>query len=217
MRKDSRDLPLSEKLPDGTYQRSWYDANGTQQPTKEYMYWHKINTRCKDPYQVSRPTYKGCSVSKLFSSYDNFVDWCRSKSEFYYKGYALDKDLLSKSLGIMSYSEDTCTFLPLEINSFLTTKRKNVKHYTGVSFQQDCQKFIVSCSQLNGKNKTLARVLCPIEGYSIYRAEKVRLAKILAEQYDGRVDNRVISVLSNFENYIDLFTVNPNNKKGEPK
>lgn len=92
------------------------------------------------------------------------------------------------------------------------SKNKNVKHYTGVSFQQECQKYIVSCSQLNGKNKTLARVLCPVEGYGIYRAEKVRLAKILAEQYKGQVDNRVIEILGNFENYIDLFTVNPTNK-----
>lgn len=212
MRKDFRDLPLSEKLPDGTYQRSWYDIEGKQQPTKEYMYWHKINTRCKDHYQISRPTYKGYSVSETFSIYDNFVDWCRSKSEFYHKGYVLDKDFLSRSLGIMSYSEDTCAFLPVEINSFLTTRRKNVKIYTGVSFQQACQKYIVSCSQLNGKNKTLARTLCPVEGYSIYRAEKVRLAKILAEQYEGIVDTRVINILSNFENYIDLFTVNPTNK-----
>lgn len=213
MRKDARDLPLSQKYPNGAYQRSWYDERGTQQPTKEYMYWHKLNTRCRDHYQRSRPTYRGCTVSKMFSNYDNFVEWCRSSEYFYEQGYSLDKDLLCTISGKFEYSENTCVFIPAEINSFILMNRRNVKTYTGVSFQKDCQKYIVSCSQLNGKNKTLARVHCAVEGYAIYRQEKVRLANILAERYKGRVDNRVIEILSNFDNYIDLFTVNPSNKE----
>jgi len=66
---------------------------------------------------------------------------------------------------------------------------------------------------LNGKNKTLARVHCPIEGYQIYRQEKVRLAKLFSEQHGDKLDKRVMDILSNFSDYIDLFTVNPNNKE----
>lgn len=212
MRKDARHLPLAEKLPDGSYQRTWYDSENKQQPTKEYLYWHKINTRCKANYQINRPSYIGYKVSKLFSEYDNFVEWCRKSEWFYAEGYSLDKDLLCKALGKVEYSEHTCAFVPLEINGFLTMKRSNVKTYTGVSFQQGCQKYIVSCSQLNGKNKTLARTTCPVEGYSIYRAEKVRLAKILSLAYAGKVDQRVTNILADFDKYIDLFTVNPKNK-----
>lgn len=213
MRKDSRDLPLAIELHDGVYQRTYYDSDGKQQPTKEYLYWHKINTRCKSHYHKSRPSYIGYNVAGDFKDYNKFVQWCRKTPEFFNKGYVLDKDLLCKTKGKFEYSEDTCVFIPLEINSFLTLNKSNVKCYTGVSFQVSCGRYIVSCSQLNGKNKTLARVACPVKGYEIYKAEKVRLAKVLADKYKDQVDGRVIEILSNFENYIDLFTVNPTNKE----
>ena len=212
MRRDNKIRPLSEKLPDGSYSRTAL-IGGSRVSTKEYSHWQNMKSRCNTPYWEKYPSYNGISMSDNFKNYDFFVDWCRSQRGFNVDGYTLDKDILSKATGDRVYSEETCSFVPTEINGFLIIKNPNVKHYTGVSFQQECQKFIVSCSQLNGRNKTLARVLCPIAGYEIYRNEKVRLAKILAEKHTGSVDERVCEILRNFDYYIDLFTVNPNNKE----
>ena len=213
MRKDYRSLSLAKENKNGKFQKTYYDEFGVRQPTKEYMYWYKFISRCGSNYQKTRPSYVGCKISPLFKDYDSFVLWCRQAIGFNEDGYHLDKDILGVTLGKKEYSEDTCVFIPQEINSFLTTKRVNITYYTGVSFQQKYNKYIVSCSQLNGKNKTLGRVDCPKVGYLMYKAEKVRLAKILADKYKNNVDPRVTRILSNFEVYLDLFTINPVNKK----
>lgn len=212
-RKDARDLPPALLLQDGTYQRTFRDINNIQQPTKEYDHWHHMQTRCKPNYWVTRPTYTGYQMSEMFSDYNQFVKWCQAQPVAYQKGFTLEKDLLNAVAGTKVYSEDTCAFVPVEVNGFLGVRNSRVKHYTGVSFQQSCKKFIVSCSQLNGKNKTLGRFLCPEEAYSVYREEKVRLAGILANKYAGLIDHRITLILSSFDLYIDKFTINPTNKE----
>lgn len=212
MRKDIRDLPLSYKKPDGNYFKVLV-VNGKSIPTKEYNYWASAKQRTKTPYKLKFPSYDLVEFDETIQDYNSFVEWCRSQVGFDQQGYVMDKDLIGIVSGNRNYGTTTCVFIPAEINSFLVCKNRAVKYYTGVSFQQECQKYIVSCSQLNSKNKTLARVKCPVEGYSIYRAEKVRLAKLLATEYKDKVDERVINILANFGNYIDLFTVNPSNKE----
>jgi len=212
MRKDSRDLPLTHKKPNGDYFKV-LSIDGKYVPTKEYIYWTSAKHRTKTPYKLRFPSYEVVGFDQTIQDFNLFVEWCHKQVGFSYRGYVMDKDILGVVCGYKNYSTETCVFIPARINAFLISKNKAVKHYTGVSFQQECQKYIVSCSQLNGKNKTLARVNCPVEGYNIYKAEKVRLAKVLAAEYEGKVDRRVTDILSNFENYIDLFTVNPTNKE----
>lgn len=211
MRKDARQLPLTYKKANGDYFKV-LSIGGKNLPTKEYVYWTSAKHRTKAPYRLKYSSYASVEFDETIRDYNLFVEWCRQQKGFGEKGYVMDKDLLGIINGYKNYSTSTCVFIPAEINAFLISKNKAVKHYTGVSFQQECQKYIVSCSQLNGKNKTLARTTCPVEGYSIYRAEKVRLAKVLASEYDGKVDERVTEILFNFDKYVDLFTVNPTNK-----
>lgn len=212
MRKDNRELPLTYKKSDGNYFKM-LRSNGVSYPSKEYSYWHNAYHRTKLPYQQKYPSYIGVSMDDILLDYNQFVEWSREQIGFNQSGFVMDKDILGTVSGNKNYSVDTCVFIPSKLNGFFITKNSAVKHYTGVSFQQDCQKYIVSCSQLNSKNKTLARVKCPIEGYNIYRSDKIRLAKILSKVYCGLVDQRVIDVLENFDKYIDLFTINPTNKK----
>lgn len=211
MRKDTLDKPVTYKKGDGDYYRV-VKLCGKFIVTKEYDYWLNMNRRVTPEYKERFPSYHDMTVSEEFRDFNTFVEWCKSQVGHDQKGYVLDKDIMGTLLGTKSYCKSACIFVPQAINIFVAVRNKAVKYYTGVSYQEACGKYIISCSQLNGKNKTLARVNCPVKGYEICKAEKVRLAKVLADEYKGQVDDRVIEILSNFEKYIDLFTVNPTNK-----
>ena len=92
---------------------------------KEYDLWRHMLQRCfSNEYQISQPTYKGCSVSDNFLHYSFFYDWCQEqvgfgKVDVNNRHWQLDKDLLF--VGNKTYSETTCVFLPAEINSFSPT------------------------------------------------------------------------------------------------
>lgn len=85
---------------------------------KEYQVWKGMLERCySDKFQAKKPTYKGCIVSENFVCYPYFKKWCNKQIGFDQVGWHLDKDILSK--GNKVYSEDTCCFVPQEINSLL--------------------------------------------------------------------------------------------------
>lgn len=220
MRKDYRKRPLAVSVDNVNYSRQYIDEEGKSQSCLEYAIHHKILMRTGNlKTQEHRPTYKGIRVSNNFLDYNYFVNWCRSQIGFATEGWVLDKDILSGKDKI--YSEETCVFIPMCVNSFLTfSKRVNsTSGYAGVSWQKSYTKsggkYIASCAQLNGKNKTLGRTTCPKEGYKLYRKEKVRLAKVLAASYKGLVDPRVHEYLNNFEKYIDDLAIKDQNDKGE--
>jgi hypothetical protein len=117
---------------------SW--QNGKQSP--EYKSWNQIIYRCCSKKRLEKhPTYSECTVSDNFRNYSYFYDWCQKQVGFGMNGFEIDKDLLSK--GNKIYSEDTCVFLPKEINMAIrgrTSKKRDLP--TGVSFHKKSGKFI---------------------------------------------------------------------------
>ena len=89
--------------------------------TSENKRWSSMLMRCYDDKYYSRfQTYVGCSVSEKFIFFPYFKEWCNKQIGFSNQSWQLDKDLLIK--GNKVYSENSCVFIPQEINSLLTKR-----------------------------------------------------------------------------------------------
>ena len=214
MRKDYRER-LPALLVEGNYTKTYKADCGRRLQYKEYsIYSNMYNRVYSKARQLDDPCYEKTMISDNFKDYNYFAAWCQNQKGFHNKGWVLDKDILSGEE--KSYSEQTCVFIPIIVNSFLTFSHRatSTSGYAGVSWQRSYTKtkgkYIVSCAQLDGKNKTLGRTDCPLEGYKLYREEKVRLAKVLAEKFKGSVDERVYTYLNNFDEHIDKLAIKEN-------
>lgn len=206
MRKDHRVRQKAVKLESGDYSKS-YRETGKRYLTKEYSFWHNLYDRvnCKARHAAD-PKYIGCTLG--FDSYNSFAEWCSNQIGFDEEGWVLDKDILCHMKSKEKiYSPETCVFVPVSINAFLTFRsNKNTTGYSGVSAiksQGYSANFMACCTNLNGKNTTLGRTYTAEEAYLLYRKHKVNLAKQLVDKYKGRVDEKVITYLDNFDEYID--------------
>ena len=98
-----------------------YPSEVNRVKTKEYVLWTHMLRRCySDYFKKKYPTYIDCAVSENFKSYEYFYEWCQNQIGFGNNGWHLDKDLLLK--GNKIYSENTCVFIPSEINSLLVKR-----------------------------------------------------------------------------------------------
>ena len=96
--------------------------DGCGRLSKEYVIWSKMLERCYcSKYLARKPTYAGCTVSDNFKNFTFFKNWCNKQVGFGEKYFSLDKDILLK--GNKLYSEDTCAFVPRELNNLLTLRK----------------------------------------------------------------------------------------------
>lgn len=120
----------SNKRPLRTYCLYGVGITGNKYPTsenrkhlKEYRLWNGLLERCYCPKSQEKfSPIRVVQYPRISSPMNTFMNGVRSKQTGN-EGWELDKDLLVK--GNKVYSEDTCVFLPKEINSALT-HRKNV-------------------------------------------------------------------------------------------
>ena len=161
---------------------------------KEYQVWKGMLERCySHKFQAKKPTYKGCTVSDSFKYYPYFKEWCNKQIGFDQVGWHLDKDILSK--GNKVYSEDTCCFVPQEINSLLV--RSNAtrgKYPLGVSYLTRLGMFEASVS-FGGRNKRIGRFYNAQEAFYAYKEVKESHIKEVANKWKDRIDPRVYNAL----------------------
>ena len=94
--------------------------NGKQICHPLYKIWKGMLERCFDgPFSELHSTYVGVTCSETFKSLKLFSLWALSAG--YKPTMQLDKDLLDRSSKL--YSEDTCIFIPQNINIFITLKK----------------------------------------------------------------------------------------------
>ena len=171
--------------------------NGVQ--TKEYELWKSMLRRCySDKYQKKYQTYEGCEVSDNFKSYEYFYEWCNKQIGFDNKGWQLDKDLLTK--GNKVYSENTCVFIPAEINLVLTKcTASRGEHVIGVCWHKARKAFMAQVGKGKGKLKHLGYFKTETEAFNAYKQAKEVFVKEQANEWKGKIDDRAYNALMNYQ------------------
>ena len=171
--------------------------------TKEYELWRSMLKRCYSYTSKKRcPTYEGCEVSNKFKSYEYFYEWCNKQigfdvSGFDVSGFELDKDLLMK--GNKVYSEDTCVFIPAEINLLLVkSTASRGKHLIGVYWSKTANAFIAQVNKNKGKSEHLGYFNTEIEAFNAYKQAKESFVKEQANKWKDKIDDRAYEALMNY-------------------
>ena len=170
--------------------------------TKEYELWQSMLRRCySDSSKKKCPTYEGCEVSAKFKSFEYFYEWCNKQIGFYNQGnenpFHLDKDLLIK--GNKVYSEDSCVFIPSEINLLLTKRTASRGEYLiGVSWHKTKKAFVVRVNKNKGKPEWLGLFKTEIEAFNTYKTAKEAFIKEQANKWKSEIDPRAYKALMNY-------------------
>ena len=165
---------------------------------KEYDLWRGMLRRCYDTnLHKRRSTYLNCTVSDNFKHYPFFKGWCSKQIGFGNENWHLDKDILVK--GNKVYSEDTCCFVPPEINILLTSRKSKIGNcLIGVSYRKAQDKFIARVDKA-GKTQYLGTFTTEMEAFQAYKEAKEAYIKELANKWKDQIDSRVYEVLMNWE------------------
>ena len=170
--------------------------------TKEYGLWKRMLERCYSDYFKKRnPTYIGCGVSDNFKSYEYFYEWCHKQIGFGNDGngnqFQLDKDLLIK--GNKVYSEDSCVFIPSEINTLLINCTASRGEYLiGVCWHNASKAFVSQISKNKGKREHLGVFNTELEAFNAYKKAKEAFVKEQANKWKSQIDERAYEALMNY-------------------
>ena len=171
--------------------------------TKEYVVWTHMLQRCySDTHKKKHPTYKGCEVSDNFRSYEYFYEWCNNQIGFGSEGWHLDKDLLIK--GNKVYSENTCIFIPSEINMVLIkSTASRGQHLIGVCWSNTNKAFVAKVSKNKGNPEHLGFFNTELEAFKAYKQAKESFIKEQANKWKDQIDDRAYEALMSYEVGID--------------
>lgn len=152
-----------------------------------------------------RNPYKDISVSENFQNFDFFVEWCRSQIGFGSKDdlgntFEIDKDLLSS--GAKVYSEDVCVFVPQEINAFYTNRFSKKVLPPGVFLHKNGS-YIVQFVGDGTKPSYQGSYKTAEQAFEVFKRMKESRARELARKWEGKVDQRVVVALNNYNISID--------------
>lgn len=172
-----------------------YPAYISGKHTKEYALWNSLLKRCYS-IQVHKihPTYLGCQASENFKSYAYFYEWCQNQIGFGQKGFHLDKDLISKNNKV--YSENTCLFLPHQLNVLLISN-KVCRGELPIGVYLNKGKFRVKCS--TGTPQHIGYFDTPEEAFKAYKQVKEAFIKTQAEKWKTLIDPRAYAALMTYE------------------
>lgn len=157
---------------------------------KSYRKWSDMLRRCYDKNTESNG-YKNCKVCDEWHNFSVFKEWFDKN---YIDGYELDKDVFSN--GNKYYSPNTCCFIPMEINRFLSSLTTSGKYKNGVTFNK-CNRKFTSAISINGKRKHLGCFESEEEAYEIYKKEKIKQIKSIADKYKSELSEEIYNAIIN--------------------
>lgn len=173
-------------------------TSGLNTRNKIYNTWMHMLERSYCPkYKSKKPTYLECTSSENFKSFLFFKEWSEQQYGFNLKNWELDKDILIP--GNKLYSENTCCFVPREINSlFLNDSTRNTPYPLGVSFAKDRGKYEAYLQKQGQKRpQRLGSFRTVQEAALKYKTEKEKYIKEVAEFWKEKIDPKVYTALIN--------------------
>ena len=184
---------VRDKLKPSVYGVGIVGDESTVQKRKvytDYSIWVSMLKRCySTAYLLEHPSYESCTVSDNFKHFSYFKEWRKDQTGFNSvdeKGrlFNLDKDILVK--GNKVYSEDTCCFVPQEINCLVACKTdKSGK--TGVFYRKKSKKFFAQVRFGKQGVKTLGSFETESEAFQVYKVAKEFYVKQVAEKWRGNL------------------------------
>ena len=177
------------------------DSDGISKPRikcKSFNHWKDMIRRTTDSrFKELKKAYKDCVVSENFKDFKYFHDWCLQQKGYNENKYELDKDILIK--GNKEYSENSCCFVPKEIN-LQFVKSNTVRGYypIGVTKVKSTGKYItrVSRKRLGMYRSSSSSVE---EAFLKYKKAKEDYIKYLADVYKENLDEKVYNALYAYE------------------
>lgn len=164
--------------------------------TKLYTAWKGMLERCYTEKMLSKcPTYLGCSVSDNFKNFTFFKEWAEKQVGSDKDGWHLDKDILVR--GNKVYSEDTCCFVPQEVNKIFTNIKNTNSGLVGAN-KRSSGKYSATIKH-NGKIHYLGNYATEIEAFEVYKETKEKFVREVAIKYKDVIDLRVYNALMNYK------------------
>ena len=172
-----------------------YLGQGEYKPkTYAYNVWSNIIARCYDKkVHIKLPTYKYATVCEEWHNFQNFAKW---HEENYVEGWHIDKDLLSGDNKI--YSPETCLYIPVSLNSFMTNVQlNNTSGETGVSWNKKHKKWKATIS-IDNKQKHLGCFSNKQDAVRAYKAERNALSSMFKYDMTGLLPEKAIKNINNY-------------------
>ena len=178
----------------------FFDVEGAsigRNAIREYRLWNAMINRCyNENLRHKNPTYKDCTASDNFKYLPYFEDWCSKQTGFDQEGWHLDKDILIK--GNKIYSENTCCFVPSEVNKlFIKCDRSRGEYPIGVSYPKRVRKYVAKMRKFK-EDIHLGCFSKPDEAFNAYKEAKEAYIKEVANKWKDQIDLRVYEALMKY-------------------
>ena len=161
-----------------------------------YQIFTDILKRCySESRQKSQPSYKDCSVDERWHNFQNFAKWYEDNWKPHMEGWALDKDILFK--GNRIYSENTCCFVPREVNNlFIKSNKSRGNLPIGVSIDWKRYKAQIN---IDGAKVYIGMFDTPEEAFQAYKTVKEKHIKEVADKWRGQITEQVYEAMYNYK------------------
>lgn len=184
------------------YPTAYTNKDGKRIKVLQYSTWLALLGRCYSEEESRKYfSYRNCVASENFKSYEYFYEWCTSQIGFGREGFRLDKDLLVK--GNKVYGENTCIFLPNEVNLALIS-RKDYRGDCPIGVIQKGKGVYEAAVRMGrGVRKVKGGFKTKEEAFIFYKSHKENFIHSLGEKYRNDIDPRAYEALIKYEVCID--------------
>lgn len=176
---------------------------GNDYINQRYETWCSMFVRCYGSVtKKNRPTYDKITVCDEWHNFQIFARWY---DDNYYEvegeSMCLDKDIIVK--GSITYSPETCVFVPRRINVLFTKSDGARSEYPiGVHRRKDTGKFASHCSVFREGSKKqyyIGQFDSPDKAFQAYKEFKESYIKEVANEYKDRIPKKLYEAMYSYE------------------